>query len=137
MSEFHDVYPQYEMMAHHDEEQGKKTRKKLWGVFWLLLIVTIVEVVVGFYAADWGLSKTFLKVFFIAFTIVKAFYIVYTFMHLGDEHKLTKWVIIAPFTAFVLYLIFMVTVGEGNYAKTKRLDAPAATEQHHDAGGHH
>ena len=34
MSEFHDVYPDYEGLAHHDETAGKKIRKKLWKVFW-------------------------------------------------------------------------------------------------------
>src|SRR5688572_32913847 len=98
MSEFHDPFPNYEVLAQHDEAHGKKARKKLWRVFWLLLIVTLVEVGVGLYAADHAMSPLFLKVFFIGFTIVKAFYIVYVFMHLGDEERWTKWMIIAPFT---------------------------------------
>ena len=124
MSEFHDDYPQYEMMAQHDEAYGKKARKTLWGVFWLLLIVTIVEVIIGLYAADWGMSKLSLKVIFITLTIVKAYYIVYTFMHLGHEVKPLKWIIIAPFTAFILYAVFMITIGEGNYAKERKLSNP-------------
>ncbi|CAN5890748.1 hypothetical protein BH11BAC7_BH11BAC7_25340 [soil metagenome] len=125
MSEFHDPYPNYEMLAQHDEAHGKKARKKLWRVFWLLLVVTIIEVGVGLYASDHHLSATFLKIFFIGFTIVKAFYIVYVFMHLGDEERWTKWMIIAPFTGFILYFIFMLTIGEGNYSKTRRFDAPS------------
>ena len=126
MSEFHDPFPNYEVLAQHDEAHGKKARKKLWRVFWILLGVTIVEVLVGLYAADnpGVMSPLFLKCFFIGFTIVKAFYIVYTFMHLGDEERWTKWMIIAPFTGFILYFIFMLTIGEGNYAKTRRIDAP-------------
>ena len=129
MSEFHDPFPNYEMLAHHDEESGKKIRRKLWNVFWLLLAVTLVEVFVGIKATDWELPKLFLKFFFIGFTIVKAFYIVYVFMHLGDEERWTKWVIIAPFTGFILYLIVMCVMGEGNYARQHRLEAPAQTEQ--------
>ncbi|CAN5170040.1 hypothetical protein BH09BAC5_BH09BAC5_19750 [soil metagenome] len=126
MSEFHDPFPNYEVLAQHDEAHGKKARKKLWRVFWLLLGVTVIEVGVGLYAADnpSALSPTFLKCFFIGFTIIKAFYIVYVFMHLGDEERWTKWMIIAPFSGFILYLIFMMTVGEGNYAKTVRIDYP-------------
>ena len=30
MSEFHDDYPQYELMAHHSDEAGVAKRKKLW-----------------------------------------------------------------------------------------------------------
>jgi cytochrome c oxidase subunit IV len=136
MSEFHDPFPSYETMSQHDEAYGKKARRTLWNVFWLLLVVTIVEVIVGLYAVDWSLSKTFLKIFFIGFTLVKAFYIVYTFMHLGHESKWTKWVIIGPFTGFILYLIFMMVIGEGNYSMTKRLDEPAAKVEHVDGGGH-
>ena len=70
------------------------------------------------------MNPLFLKCFFIGFTIVKAFFIVYTFMHLGDEERWTKWMIIAPFTGFILYFIFMLTIGEGNYSKTRRFDVP-------------
>ena len=139
MSEFNDPFPNYEMLAHHDEAHGKKTRKKLWAVFFLLLIVTIIEIFVGIKADDWGLGKLFLKIFFIGFTLVKAYYIVYTFMHLGEEQRWTKWVIIAPFTGFILYLIVMMTVGEGKYAKTGRLDNPIPDEKVHmmQEGAHH
>ena len=137
MSEFHDDYPSYETMANHDEASGKKTRKKIWLVFTLLLVVTIVEIFVGMMAADWGASKLFLKVFFISFTILKAYYIIYSFMHLGDEVKWLKWVIIAPYSGFILYLIFMMTIGEGNFSKEARHDMPPATEQHKGGGGEH
>jgi cytochrome c oxidase subunit IV len=134
MSEFHDPFPNYEMLAHHDEETGKKIRKKLWRVFWLLLAVTIIEVLVGIFAdsilpfSGTG-NKLFLKFFFIIFTLVKAAYIVYIFMHLGDEERWTKWVIIAPFTGFILYLLVMMTIFEGEYSKEHRLDAPIADEK--------
>src|ERR1044072_8014587 len=101
MSEFHDVYPDYEKLAHHDEAAGKKIRKKLWFVFWLLLAVTIFEVLVGLYSShiisDAGTRKTVLKVVFIGLTLFKAGYIVMVFMHLGDENKWTKWVILIPY----------------------------------------
>ncbi|MCX6310760.1 MAG: cytochrome C oxidase subunit IV family protein [Bacteroidetes bacterium] len=136
MSEFNDPFPNYEVLAQHDEAHGKIARKKLWKVFWLLLIITLVEVMVGIMAPQWGLSHLFLKFFFIGFTIVKAFYIVYTFMHLGEEERWTKWIIIAPFTGFILYLIFMMTIGEGNYSKTRRIDNPINTENVQSAPEH-
>ncbi|MDQ3109964.1 MAG: cytochrome C oxidase subunit IV family protein [Bacteroidota bacterium] len=137
MSEFHDPFPNYEVLAQHDEAHGKTARKKLWVVFWILLIVTVIEVVVGLYASSHPevLSPLFLKCFFIGFTIVKAFYIVYKFMHLGHEERWTKWMIIAPFTGFILYFIFMLTIGEGNYSYTRRLDSP--TEQAAPAPAEH
>lgn len=120
MSEFHDVYPDYEGMAQHDEAAGKKIRKKLWMVFWLLLVVTIFEVVVGFFAAEWGVSKTVLKFLFIGLTLVKAGYIVMVFMHLGHESKWTKYMILVPYAFFIIYLFLMMTMGEGNYVNEHR-----------------
>ncbi len=55
MSEFHDDYPQYEFMAHHSEEEGKVMRRKLWNVFWIMLAVTIAELIIGSFAKDWHL----------------------------------------------------------------------------------
>ncbi len=126
MSEFHDDYPQYEMMAHHSEEDGKVMRKKLWRVFFIMLGITIAELVVGFMAEKWGFltalrGTTFgLKVFFVLFTIVKAYYIVYEFMHLGHEKKTLKWVIVAPYVSFIVYLMVMASIGEGTYVNNNR-----------------
>lgn len=122
MSEFHDNYPQYELMAHHSEEEGKLKRRKLWNVFWIMLGVTIVELIIGFKASSLHLlnedrTSTFsLKVIFIGLTVLKAFFIVYKFMHLGDERKFMKYTIIIPYTIFILYLVFII-VGEANYCR--------------------
>ncbi|MDQ3049166.1 MAG: cytochrome C oxidase subunit IV family protein [Bacteroidota bacterium] len=121
MSEFHDDYPQYEFMAHHSEEEGKKKRKKLWLVFWIMLAVTIVELIIGFQAAAWGLlnedrtSSGTLKFIFIGLTVLKAFYIVFSFMHLGHEKKAFKYSVLAPYLVFILYLVYII-VGEANYS---------------------
>jgi cytochrome c oxidase subunit IV len=137
--EFNDGYPSYETMALHDEEHGKHVRKVIWKVFWIMLGVTLVELLVGFKAEAWELSKTFLKIFFIGLTIVKAAYIVLSFMHLGDEVKALKWVILGPFIVLILYLVFMVDLGEGNYAKERRyvMDKNVTDAPHHGAGAAH
>ncbi len=144
--EINDGYPSYETMALHDEEHGKHVRKVIWKVFWIMLGVTLVELFVGFKAEAFGLSKLFLQFFFIGLTIVKAAYIVLSFMHLGDEVKALKWTLLGPFIVLVLYLIFMVDVGEGNYAKGRRYvmdknvtDAPhhAPAAAHEGAAEHH
>ena len=49
-------------------------------------------------------------------------------MHLGEEERWTKWLIIVPFTIFILYLIFMMTIGEGDFQKTRRIDGPIETD---------
>lgn len=120
MSGFNDGYPQYELMALHDEETGKVVRKKLWKVFWIMLVITIAELIIGFQAVDWGLSKTLLKIIFISLTIVKAAYIVLSFMHLGDETKPLKFAVLVPFIVFILYLIMLVDIFEGTYSKENR-----------------
>lgn len=117
--EFNDGFPDYEKLALHDEATGKTVRKKLMNVFWLLLCVTLIEVVIGWFWHDiqhsLGLSKTWLIVTFIGFTLYKAGYIVMVFMHLGDENALMRWTILAPYFAFVVYLAYMTAVTEGTY----------------------
>ena len=94
MSEFHDDYPSYETMYNHSEEEGKKARKVLWKVFWVMLIITIFELIVGSMAPARGWTGTMgLKVLFIGLTVVKAAAIVIWFMHLGHEVKFLKYVI--------------------------------------------
>lgn len=108
--EFNDNFPSYETMAHHSEEEGKIKRKNLWKVFWILLVITLVELFVGFKAEAFGLSKNFLKVFFIGLTIVKAAYIVLSFMHLGHEKKSLRYTILAPYIFFILYLVLICLI---------------------------
>jgi cytochrome c oxidase subunit IV len=114
--EFHDNYPSYETMYNHDDAYGKKARRTLWNVFWVMLVITIVELVIGFMAPSKGWSGTFgLKALFIGLTIVKAAAIVWWFMHLGHEVKFFKYVILVPYITFMLYGIFIILT-EGSYA---------------------
>jgi len=114
--EFHDDYPEYEKMAHHDEAQGKKMRRTLWNVFWVMLIITIFELIIGFMAPTHGWSGAlWLKTLFISLTIAKAGFIVMAFMHLGHEVKFFKYTVLAPYTVFMLYLIF-ISLNEGTYS---------------------
>ncbi len=122
MSEFHDDYPEYELMAHHSEEDGKKKRRALWNVFWIMLVITIVELIIGSEAHKLHLlnedrtSTVPLKFIFIGLTLLKAFYIVFKFMHLGDENKWLRYTVLVPYMIFITYLIFII-VGEANYSK--------------------
>lgn len=113
--EFHDNYPSYETMYHHTEEEGKKKRRSLWRVFWIMLLITLVELFVGFNATKWNLTGTsVLKWGFIILTLAKAAFIVLKFMHLGDETKFFKYTILLPYSIFIIYLVFIVLV-EGVY----------------------
>ncbi len=96
---------EYAQHDHHNEEEGKKIRKKIWFVFWVLLIVTTIEVLVGAFRSTLGLPWTLVKWSFIIMTLIKAFYIVMTFMHLGDERKNFRNFILVPYGIFIVYLI--------------------------------
>lgn len=116
MSEFHDDYPSYEHMAHHSEEEGKKARRTLWNVFWIMLAITLFELVIGSMAPSHGWSGTlWLKTLFIGLTIAKAAAIVMWFMHLGHEVKFFKYVVLVPYLLFMSYTIFIV-LDEGIYS---------------------
>ncbi|MCC7050561.1 MAG: cytochrome C oxidase subunit IV family protein [Bacteroidia bacterium] len=122
--EFQDNYPQYEIMAHHSEEEGKLKRKKLWKVFWILLVVTLLELFIGSNAEAWGLqhagqSTFILKVIFIGLTILKAAYIVLSFMHLGDENKMLRYLILVPYSFFIVYIV-AICLNEALYSVAYR-----------------
>jgi len=102
------VNDQYSLEAHHSEEDGKSIRKKIVKVTVLLTLITAVEVALGVIVKrstglDWSLTKWA----FIILTLVKAGYIVAVFMHLGDERKNLRNLIIIPYFIFALYLIFI------------------------------
>lgn len=108
---------EYSLHTHHSEEEGRKIRSKIWKVTALLTIITAVEIIVGIFMPRYAVSETtwlIIKLFYIGLTILKAGYIVMVFMHLGDERKNLRWVILAPYGLFILYLIF-ICLTEGTY----------------------
>ena len=98
---------EYSLHAHHSEDQGKVIRKKIYFVTVLLTIVTVLEVALGAYIKQSSGAWPFVKWSFVALTILKAGYIVMVFMHLGDEKKSLRYVILVPYILFILYLIFI------------------------------
>ncbi len=98
---------EYSLDAHHSEEQGKKIRKKIWQVTALLTAITIIEVALGAMIKQGTGAWPYVKWSFIIMTLLKAGYIVLVFMHLGDERKALKYVILVPYFIFMSYLIFI------------------------------
>jgi cytochrome c oxidase subunit 4 len=98
---------EYSLHAHHSEEQGKVVRKKIYFVTILLTVITVLEVALGAYIKQSSGAWPFVKWSFVALTILKAGYIVIVFMHLGDEKKSLRYVILVPYILFILYLIFI------------------------------
>jgi cytochrome c oxidase subunit 4 len=98
---------EYSLQTHHNEEEGKKIRKKIWFVTALLTAITAVEVALGAFIKQGTDIWPMVKWSFIVMTLVKAGYIVLVFMHLGDEKKSLRNIILIPYFMFVLYLIFI------------------------------
>ncbi len=86
----------------------KEKIKKLWKIAALLGIVTAFEFVIAFTVADGPLKVSI----FVSLTIVKAFYIVSEFMHLGHEVKALIWSILLPITFIVWLIIALLAQGE-------------------------
>ena len=106
---------EYSLSANHNESHGVKIRKTIWKVTAILTAITIAEVITGASIKQYysGVANDYwwiIKVSFIILTVVKAAYIVLVFMHLGDERKNFKWVILGPYILFIIYLIFILSL---------------------------
>ena len=79
-----------------------------------LAIVTGLEFLVAF-SLEAGTVKTLI---FVVMTIIKAYYIVQEFMHLGHEVKGLRWSVVYPMILVVWLLIALLV--EGNYIHLER-----------------
>lgn len=102
-------YTHPDVHAHHDEAAGTLLRKKIWQVFWLLFGLTAFEFIIAF-AMPRGTGRNLI---YIGLTLVKAFYIVGTFMHLKDEVRNMITTILVGLT-FILWFILAMLI-EGNF----------------------
>ena len=106
---------EYALSAYHDEEHGAAIRKKVWIVTGILTLLTAVEVAMGVWLSERGtITWQMVKWGFIIMTVIKAGLIVMEFMHLGHEKKAMKWLVLAPYIGFILYLAF-IALTEASY----------------------
>ncbi len=116
----------------------KSNTQKIWGVLILLTIVTGVEIALGIYKPDFLMSPLMtpfeggfiatlgnillswliyikpLNMIFIVLTIVKAYYITWDFMHMRDETKSLRRMVVWTAVFLIGYLIFIL-LQEGGY----------------------
>jgi hypothetical protein len=97
----------------------KSNVSKIWGVFTLLSIITVVEVYLGitkpaFLTTNNLFALKYLNWIFLALTIVKAYYITWDFMHMRDEKMGLRRIVVWTFVFFIIYLLFILLV-EGDY----------------------
>lgn len=101
------------VMSHHTDVKSPESKKqigRIWRVFWILLVVTVVEVAIGLLAGH-ALPKALLATIFLGLTLFKAGYIVAIFMHLGDEFKNFMIMILMPLVLFIWFIIAFLADG--------------------------
>ncbi len=102
-------------MSHAHESNTKR----IWTVFGILSLITIVEVIFGIIKPESLHMTNFLGLnllnwLFIILTLVKAYYIVYAFMHMEGETAALRNSVIWPLIFLVVYLSFILLV-EADY----------------------
>ncbi len=126
------------VLSHHSDINSTESRaqiKKIWKVFWILLVITVVEVVIGMFFSH-AIPKGLVNFFFLALTILKAGYIVAIFMHLGDEVKSFISTVLIPLFLFVWFIIAFLADGSfwlkcNNNSPARADKAPTATHAKH------
>ncbi len=112
-----------------DAGHGSAQVKRIWKAFWILLIITIIELALGLtiYFIDKEPVPSevlihFLKGVIIILSLAKAFYIISIFMHLGDEIRNFIMSIAIPATIFI-WFIFAFLFDGNSYKNLRNTDA--------------
>lgn len=81
------------------------TTAHIWKIFWILLAITMVEVVWGMKISHHISYKWVNALFFLSMTFVKAGYIVAEFMHLRYELKNMLRSVLIPLLLFIWFVV--------------------------------
>ncbi|SMC70924.1 cytochrome C oxidase subunit IV family protein [Pedobacter nyackensis] len=97
----------------HDEHAGL-SKKKIWQVFGVLLLITVIEFIIALWVIpNKHMSQHIGNYVYIVLTLIKAYYIVAYFMHLKYE-KLGLQLTLTVSFIFILYFIVLMLI-EGGY----------------------
>ena len=121
------------VMQHHTDvnsTESKNQVKRIWKIFWILLVITVVEVIMGMFFSH-AMPKGLVNFFFLALTILKAGYIVAVFMHLGDEFKNFMTTVLIPLVLFVWFIIAFLA--DGFFWLRMNNESPARAQIEHVA----
>jgi cytochrome c oxidase subunit 4 len=119
------------VMSHHSDVNSSESKaqiKKIWKVFWILLAITIAEVIVGMFFSH-AMPLALVAFFFLGLTILKAGYIVSIFMHLGDEVKSFIATVLIPLLLFVWFIIAFLS--DGGFWLRMNNNSPARPQVEH------
>ena len=135
MSEHHSTLssPEITYAAPHKDDAVKRFMK----VTWVLSIITLIELAMGFglakhwYGDSSGLIL-FIKGVICILSLAKAYYIVSVFMHLGDEIRNFIMTIVVPLCLFIWFILAFLWDGSSwrNLRNTNAGSRAAPTEQH-------
>ena len=97
----------------------KSNKAKIWGVFTLLSIITIIEVALGIIKPEFLITNKlftlkYLNWIFLILTVVKAYYITWDFMHMRDEKMGLRRVVVWTAVFLIIYLVAILLI-EGDY----------------------
>lgn len=109
-----------EITFHH--APADNTVKRIWKTFWILLIITVIELGLGLllyvlHLPD-DLRRMLIKGTIIILSLAKAYYIVSVFMHLGDEIRNMIMTIVVPLLLFIWFITAFIL--DGNSYKNLR-----------------
>ncbi len=114
--------------------------KRIWKAFWILLVLTIIELAMGltiYYIDLTPEPSQFLilgiKGAICILTLAKAFYIISIFMHLGDELRNMIMTIAIPATLFIWFIVAFIWDGN-SFKNLRNTDAGSRIyieQQHH------
>lgn len=92
--------------GHHGDKEHSFDTKAIWRTFWILLIITCIELVIGMFIAPRfpHSMKIWFNILYIIFTAAKAFYIIAEFMHLRHEIKNMIMTIAVPALLFIWFI---------------------------------
>lgn len=93
--------------------------KRIWTVFVILSLITIVEVIFGIFKPDFLhythiLHLSLLNWIFILLTLWKAYYIMWAFMHLEGEKAALRWSVVGILAFLIAYMVTLLLI-EGSY----------------------
>ncbi len=107
--------------------QGSSATKRIWYVFGILSVVTLVEVVLGIIKPAFMVDTEFIDLHllnwtFIILTIVKAYYITWAFMHMEHESSGLRRAVVWTSVFLIIYLIAILLI-EGGYIEDVYTDS--------------
>lgn len=99
--------------GHGHEEHAGLSKGKIWKVFGILLLITVIEFIIALVFIPKGyMTQHVGNYIYIGLTLLKAFYIVAYFMHLKYE-KLGLQLALTVSFIFIIYFIVLMLIEGG------------------------